>query len=147
MGDMFRGIGLLCLYGYVTGLILNIIDVSYTGKAIRLVVVLYIISNVITPLKTVELKIDTDIFPAENKVADESERYILTETAKKIEQIICSRLDEKNISYTTVDVHINEEEDGFNISDITIYGASTDIMNIKRFLNDIVSEDKIKSGG
>ncbi len=144
MDVLLKSIGMLCTLGYVTGLLINLTPANHTQKAIRLVAVLYILSSVLYPLQSISL--DFEYLDTENyDIKTDAQDYVIEQSAYKIKNIILQRLNEKNISYTDIIVHINKQNDGLQISGISLYGIA-EKEQTANLLQDITTADKINFG-
>ena len=123
METLQKIIGILCITGYVTGLLSEFIPAAYVNKAIRLTVALYIISNAIIPLNNLfdifEISITESV-----AYSDEVEIFIIENTEKELEKKISQELDNKNISYYDVDVNIHKQSESLQIEKINVYGIA-----------------------
>ena len=147
MDIIIRMIAVLCLCSYVMGLLIQFVPVNQTEKSIKLVVTLYLIASVFSPM---EYKTDY-IFEKDmlsmSDIYNNSEEYVTFAIKEETERTLSRLLDEKNICYTDVDVHINKQTDKLCISQVVIYGADSDNMAAARdALTDIVTGEKIISG-
>jgi len=122
MESLYRTIGLLCITGYITGILSEFIPSGYTRKAIRLTVVIYIITSLFIPLEDF-----TGLYNFQyNDTEDYSvyaENYVIEKAAEELERTISRSLTDKNISYNQIDVHIHKQSEGLQIESIYIYGV------------------------
>ena len=147
MENLYRSAGVLCIIGYISGLMLNLVNTTQTQKAIRLVTALYIISVTFTgfdyvePLKFAEIE---DVVVKREAADEEIINYAAEYLCNDIENLLY----EKNIDYDDVTVHINKQTGKAEISEITIYGAENESKDeILFLLSDTYKQDIIKFEG
>ncbi len=146
MDRIIKAIGVLCMCGYITGLLVQFVPVNKTEKSIRLVVTLYIISVVLSPV-SFESGYEGTVIPDISTVQADSSIYVIDALETETEKILSERLQEKNICYTGLNVHINKQTDKLYIDNILIYGADSENMEKARAaLSDVLSSEKIISG-
>ncbi|MBQ8603328.1 MAG: hypothetical protein IJ410_00595 [Oscillospiraceae bacterium] len=146
MNNFFRIAGVLCLCGYVTGILTYFIPINQTEKSVRLVIILYIISVAFNQELNLPSFSGID-FPDETQISAEADSYVIEMAEENLENTVKERLSEKNISYTELDVHINKQTDKLFIDKIYIYGADNiNIEKAKSALSDILSQESIISG-
>ncbi len=136
--NIIKFIGTLSVIGYILGILYNFVDFSYTQKAIRLTAALYIITALISPLEYSDFNIDIDSLQLEVYSRQESVEFVLESAAAQLEQKIKNILDEKNIAYTDISVHINKQSEKISVDYIEIYGVLPgDKKLISGYLSDI----------
>ncbi|MBQ3588650.1 MAG: hypothetical protein II977_08770 [Oscillospiraceae bacterium] len=143
MDDFYRLIGTLCFSAFISGTFLNFVNVKHTAKVIRFVAVLYMISSLIKrdfAFKDIDVAVE-DL----NIKAELRDEYIIENAAEVIKQDAENILKEKNISYESIQVHINKEKDKVSIDKIVIFqpdlGAAQETAEA---LKEIISADRIE---
>ncbi len=146
MDNIYSYIGNLCLVIYIIALLFDLIKIKETNKILQTVLGLVLILNIFYPLN----KIDTQsVFNSLEfysiTVNEEENTELIIENAKLlIENDIKKTLEEKNISYNDVSLHIHKENGSFLIKEINIYGSDEERKEeILKLLSDIVNEDVI----
>lgn len=124
MDAITKSIGSLCVLVYISGILFNLTDISSTQKAIRLTVVLYILSAVLSPVKKLDFGFDTKYIVENDIGITQAQNYILNQAEQKLETDISNKLHQKNIAYKSIDVHINKESESISIDCIEIIGVS-----------------------
>ena len=137
-------IGVLCISVFVMGIFYQLGGFEKTSKVIRFIVALYIISTVFTSFeyfKYVPLEydiiVDKDIYDYD---VDFYNRVIY-KTKINLEEIIKNRLDEKNISYENVSVHILEQNGAVIADEIEIDCKASDTEAVYSCIDDMLTED------
>ncbi len=147
MESVFKSVGILCICGYVSGILLNISSYNPTEKAIRLVAALYIITTIVSPIKHISFN-DSFInnfseYTEKNDIA----QFVIQEAVYSLENTTREKLDRKNISYSSVKVHIHEQGNSLNLDKIEIIGTNRrQHSQIYELLEDTVTADKINLG-
>ena len=146
MDEILKNIGVLCITAYISGVVLNFTAMNRMQKSIRLVAFIYVLSGFFSGWKTFSLEIQPYVFFSDNINTGLAAEYIIEQAAESIRCDIESILKSNNISYDSIEVHIDEAEEGMEIDKITIEGADiSQINNIERLLVNIADRDKIKT--
>lgn len=148
MESIFKVIGTLCITAYIVGLVSNMTEVNDTGKAVRLVCVLVILSSFLTKGEIEEITYN-NIFETYSNVDIQMStvEYIMESVKENIENEIKKELDEKNICYTDVFVHIYKQSNKFKIEKIIIYGVnSREKQYASEIINNIAENENIIYG-
>ena len=144
METVYRTIGVLCVTAFVSGLLLNIVNITYMQKVVRMILVMSIISAVFFNGSKPAYKLFYK--GTESGISDyeiqESEEYVLQQAETEIENRLSDELNVKNLSYYDIEVNINKENGIVQISDITIYGAENE-KDIRTLLSDTVSRERL----
>lgn len=143
MDDFYRLIGTLCFSAFISGTVLNFVNVKHTAKVIRFVAVLYMISSLIKRDYTFQdMAVTVEDLNIKAELRDE---YIIENAAEVIKKDAENILKEKNISYESIQVHINKEKDKASIEKIVIFqpdrGAAQETAEA---LKEIISADRIE---
>ena len=124
MSVFIVNIGKFCILVYLLGMLLSVTGSPLTQKSLRLLLVLYIIAVILNSFRTTSWQIDMSL----NKITEgenfTSSDYIIPAVQQEIEDAIKNQLDEKNISYKDVNVHIIEQKEYIKIDEIVFYGIS-----------------------
>ncbi len=146
MQDIYNNIGSLCLAIYIIGLLFNLIKIKHTYKIMQTVLGLILILNILSPFQKFDLNLAIETFDFENIEIDNNENidFIIENAALIIKNDIENILNEKNISYKDVSVHIHKENESFYIKEISIYGSEENKnKQIIELLEEIASEECI----
>ena len=135
MESIHKTIGLLCITGYITGILSEFVPSGYTRKAIRLTIAVYIIASVFIPLGTTFDWLDFQFSDTED-YSGYAENYVIEKAGNQLESTISQTLSDKNISYNQIDVHIHKQSEGLQIENIYIYGVD---VNQKAAVQNILS--------
>ena len=137
-------IGVLCISVFVMGIFYQLGGFEKTSKVIRFIVALYIISTVFTSFeyfKYVPLEydiiVDKDIYDYDVDFYNS----VIYKTKINLEEIIKNRLDEKNISYENVSVHILEQNGAVIADEIEIDCKAGDTEAVYSCIDDMLTED------
>lgn len=151
MKSITQAIGVLCISGYIMGLLMNMVQITYTQKVVRMVVAMFIIITIFKPVRELAPNSLDAIAYGQNITVETGQNAlenIVTSAQTQIESTIKLRLDEKKIGYDNISVHIYEQEAGLTVSKIEVFGAEeslqADIVNI---LSDIAQKEVIIFGG
>lgn len=149
MDYIVKRIGSLCIIAYITGILLNLAPVSAVQKSVRLVGALYIITAVFVPLGNITAD-DFDIETVETGsvyTVRQSIDYIIERAAQQIENDIKHLLDEKNISYDSINAHIYKQSDMIYIDSIHVAGVKPEQQSSAAMvISAVVDKDKIIFG-
>ena len=136
--------GVLCISVFVMGIFYQLGGFEKTSKVIRFIVALYIISTVFTSFeyfKYVPLEydiiVDKDIYDYDVDFYNS----VIYKTKINLEEIIKNRLDEKNISYENVSVHILEQNGAVIADEIEIDCKAGDTEAVYSCIDDMLTED------
>ena len=136
--------GVLCISVFVMGIFYQLGGFEKTSKVIRFIVALYIISTVFTsfeyfnyvPLEY-DIIVDKDIYDYDVDFYNS----VIYKTKINLEEIIKNRLDEKNISYENVSVHILEQNGAVIADEIEIDCKASDTEAVYSCIDDMLTED------
>ena len=134
MDTVLKFTGSLCTTVYILGLLFNLTDISYTQKTIRLTIAVYIIVNILMPLKNLELNFDFTDSISDFTIEISAEDYVISQAERNMKQSIISQLNDKNISYSDISVHINKQSNSVYIDNIVFYGLAD---NDKQIINQL----------
>lgn len=134
MDTVFKFTGSLCTTVYILGLLFNLTDISYTQKTIRLTIAVYIIVNILMPLKNLELNFDFTDSISDFTIEISAEDYVISQAERNMKQSIISQLNDKNISYSDISVHINKQSNSVYVDNIVFYGLAD---NDKQIVNQL----------
>lgn len=136
--------GVLCISVFVMGIFYQLGGFEKTSKVIRFIVALYIISTVFTSFeyfKYVPLEydiiVDKDIYDYDVDFYNS----VIYKTKINLEEIIKNRLDEKNISYENVSVHILEQNGAVIADEIEIDCKASDTEAVYSCIDDMLTKD------
>ena len=146
MNGLLKAAGVLCLCGYITGIVTNLIPLNQMEKSVRLVTVLYIISVVFSQKIEYSKFLYVDLNDRET-ISQSADTYVIEMAEAELENNIAEILNEKNIAYSEVSVHINKQTDKIQIDKVYIYGSDSDnYRNAKAVLSDILPQECIVQG-
>ena len=97
---LYKFIGVLCLTGYISGVLSEFIPAEYTRKTIRLTVAIYIISNFFILFGNSYNLLEIQNVDSED-YSIEAENYVIESSENELEKFIAQRLKSKKISYIT----------------------------------------------
>jgi len=104
--------GVVCISVLSMGILYNLGHFPSMEKVIKFVIAIYIVLTCFKVAANADIKFDLSL-EAINSLPEEYTmdftNVVIAETAKNAEEIIKQRLDEKNISYNHVSVHILEQ--------------------------------------
>lgn len=142
--------GIMCLLIMIVGIIKEIGSFTSTEKLIKLVAAIYIITAFFKIINNSQLELSFNI---DNKDAisiyntEQLKADVIKETETRLEDIVKKRLDEKNISYNSLSVHILEQDNNVVIDKIVIDCDEKYITAVRECLYDLTSENtKIVTG-
>ncbi|MBR5806501.1 MAG: hypothetical protein IKY30_06995 [Oscillospiraceae bacterium] len=133
---LYKFIGVLCLTGYISGVLGEFIPAEYTRKTIRLTVAIYIISNFFILFGNSYNLLKIQNVDSED-YSIEAENYVIESSEKELGKFIAQTLKSKKISYNRIEVHIHKQSEGLHIDSINIYGVDNTQKNmVKELLSD-----------
>ena len=133
---LYKFIGVLCLTGYISGVLGEFIPAEYTRKTIRLTVAIYIISNLFILFGNSYNLLKIQNVDSED-YSIEAENYVIESSEKELGKFIAQTLKSKKISYNRIEVHIYKQSEGLQIDSINIYGVDNTQKNmVKELLSD-----------
>ena len=133
---LYKFIGVLCLTGYISGVLSEFIPAEYTRKTIRLTVAIYIISNFFILFGNSYNLLKIQNVDSED-YSIEAENYVIESSEKELGKFIAQTLKSKKISYNRIEVHIHKQSEGLHIDSINIYGVDNTQKNmVKELLSD-----------
>lgn len=156
MKEISNWIGVMCISCYVMGLLMNLVQFTYTEKVIKLIIALFIIITVFKPVNSKNISdfeysfekeyssLNLDSYQQKN-----TKQMIIEKTQETLAQIAKRRLDEKNISYSDISVHIYEQDGYLEIEKIFVSGCQEkDYQSVNSLFSDLLSEkSEISFGG
>ncbi len=122
METIIKSVGMLCTTAYLTGILTNFIPMDYTAKAVRLAVAVYILSSLLIPAVALDYEYGLSDVIVED-YTEKAREYITRQTELQLENNISKQLDEKNIAYNSVNVHIHKQNERLEIEKIYIDGV------------------------
>ncbi len=125
MKSVYSYIGSICLLIYIIGILFNLIKIKHTNKIMQTVLGLVLLLNIISPIYNQEFYIDINSLEVQSMQIDkgENEEYIIENAKLILENEIKEELNQKNIAYNDVTVHIHKENENFLIKEISINGS------------------------
>lgn len=144
MDNLAKTIGILCVSVMAMGILYNLGSFAVTDKVIKFVISVYIIVAVFGSLKDVDFKVKTDGIVADiyqQDMSDMLKSEIILQTEKDLTEIVKKRLEEKNISYNDISLHILEQNGSLEIKKIMIDCPETSKQAVLGCLQDLVTED------
>ncbi len=147
MESVIKTIGTLCIIAFTLGVMTNLIPTAKTEKAIKTVFTIYLLFFVISLFTDTNFDIIADNITDNTDITIQSEDYILDKAKSNIEENIKEILQQKNIAYKDVRLHINKQTDNISVGSIEISG--TDINQhsiIYNLLSDIAEKENIILG-
>lgn len=150
MEQIARITGVMCLVIMVVSFINNLGGFACTEKVIKFVTAIIVVALFFKTVNNTQIELHFDNYNNSNISTDDEVylKYILVEqTAHMLEETVKNRLDEKNISYNTVSVHILEQNNNL-IADRIIVDCNKDCENtVKECLQDIISAETVITTG
>ena len=134
--------GVMCILIMIVGIIKEVGTFSSTEKLIKLVAAVYIIVAFFKVINNSQLELSFSIDNKENLQIYNTEQLksdVMRETEMILEQIVKNRLDEKNISYNSLSVHILEQNSNVVIEKIVIDCDSIYLNAVEECLYDLTS--------
>lgn len=143
-------IGVLCISVFVMGLLYQLGLFEKTEKVIKFVTAMCLIITILKSVK--EFKPDfvyrnLNNMEIANVYYKEFNDEIIFKTKQELENIIKKRLDEKNLSYNHISVHILEQNDTVSIDEIVVNGINADKEELYDLFEDMMDNNTtIKTG-
>ena len=134
--------GVMCILIMIVGIIKEVGTFSSTEKLIKLVAAVYIIVAFFKVINNSQLELSFSIDNKENLQIYNTEQLksdVMREAEIRLEQIVKNRLDEKNISYNSLSVHILEQNSNVVIEKIVIDCDSIYLNAVEECLYDLTS--------
>ena len=144
MEEITNLMGSICISIIAIGIISKLGAFDATEKMLRFVAAISILLTLYESFDITSLNIDfkypeSDVYYIENTSALKNE--IINKTKTDLEQMIKERLDEKNISYNSVSLHILEQNGSITVDKIFIDCSGNVKTAVTDCLKDIISEE------
>jgi len=142
--------GILCIAVFIMGIFYQLGGFEKTSGIIKFIMALCVLATMLKNVKGFETDIDySQIYnnSFENIYTEEFSNEILSETEQELEQIIKKRLDEKNISYNQISVHILEQNGVVSVDEISVEGTDADEKDILYLITDMTGPETIVKTG
>lgn len=142
MEQIAANISVLCILVFVCGILYQLGCFSATEKVIKFIIAVYIVFFAVKSFANFNPKITlenyTQFYQEQNtqlfKVS------LIDETEKNLEEIVKNRLEEKNISYKDISVHILEQNGNLTVDGIYIDCENKDKDAVYKCIEDMLSE-------
>ena len=144
MESLTAAAGVLCVSVFVVGILYEMGCFVATAKIIRFVTAIIITITVLKSFNSIDkIKIKTENYSDiySNAYQQNLKEMIMENTRQELEKIIKSRLEEKNISYKSVKVHILEQNGNVTVDTIYIDCDKKSQTAVKQCIQDILAED------
>ena len=144
MEGLTAAAGVLCVSVFVVGILYEMGCFVATAKIIRFVTAIIITITVLKSFNSIDkIKIKTENYSDiySNAYQQNLNEMIIENTRHELEKIIKSRLEEKNISYKSVEVHILEQNGNVTVDTIYIDCDKKAQTAVKQCIQDILAED------
>ena len=131
MEQFIYKVGILCIFTMITGILIDLGCFPATEKIIKFIAAAYIVVSAVASFKSVQFDFELNNYDRQLTYelnTDVVKYKIIEETETKLENIIKNRLDEKNISYNAVYLHILEQNDNME----WLFGKTRDF--IEKFI-------------
>lgn len=142
--------GILCIAVFIMGIFYQLGGFEKTSGIVKFIMSLCVLATMLKNVKGFEPDIDySQIYDNsfENTYTEELNNEVLSKTEYELEQIIKKRLDEKNISYNQISVHILEQNGVVSVDEISVEGTDADENDILDLIADMTdSETRVKTG-
>lgn len=136
--------GTLCISVMVMGILYEAGSFAATEKVIKFVITVYILVTVAAAVKGADFKPDSIIQNIDYHAYSNSQylkQQIVADTEKQLEQLIVQRLEQKNICYNSVSVHILEQNGNITADSITVVCESGYTIQVMECIADIATEE------
>ena len=144
MEHLTKTIGYICILVMVTGILADLGSFPVIEKLIRFVTALYIIVAFFKSLEGTKYNVDMQIFKSDftyEQNYDYLTEMIINKTNSEIEALVKKRLEEKNISYNLLSLHILEQNGSLIINEINIQCDNKDTALAYDCIKDLISKD------
>ena len=144
MEQIAKSVGMLCVLVFILGILFQLGCFEKTAKVIKFVIAVYIVVAIV---KSVDgAKMDTNFIYDKNVAEhydyqENFETAVLQQLRQNIEETVKGRLNEKNISYNDVSVHILEQNGNLEIEQIEVECKTEDKSAVYNCLQDLLSEN------
>lgn len=137
--------GILCFTVITMNILYSFGFFPATEKVVKFVFSIFIVLTIIKAIQSTDTIVFDFSFQQENgqHYKEDFMEIVCDETEKKAEEIITKRLDEKNISYNYLSVHIMEQNDTLTADRIVIRCDNKDILSAEQCISDFVTEDTV----
>jgi len=143
MEKIVNSIGALCISVFIMGMLYQLGAFEKTAKTIKFVIAIYIVLTVINSFENLNFNLQNTDFTTQYYQQDinrDFQNEIIKETARELENVIKNRLEEKNIAYNSVEVHILEQNGNLTADKIFIECENIYAQDIERCISDIADE-------
>ena len=144
MEGLTAAAGVLCVSVFVVGILYEMGCFVATAKIIRFVTAIIITITVLKSFNSIDkIKIKTENYSDiySNTYQQNLNEMIIENTRHELEKIIKRRLEEKNISYKSVEVHILEQNGNVTVDTIYIDCDKKAQTAVRQCIQDILAED------
>ena len=144
MEHLTKTIGCICILVMVTGILADSGSFPVMEKVIRFVTALYIIVAFLKSFEGTKYNIDIQTIKSDFIQQDNYEYLtdkIINKTVSELELLVKKRLEEKNISYNLLSLHILEQNGSLIIDEINIQCDNEDITLVYDCIKDLISEE------
>ena len=144
MTGIAKTVGVLCVSVMAMGILYDLGNFKATDKTLKFVISIYIIATVFNSFRTAKLEFDTDISGGKEFAGENPEilkEKIVLQTEKELTELIKKRMEEKNISYNSISLHILEQNGSIQVDRINIDCPSDMQTAVMDCIRDIISED------
>ena len=136
--------GVVCVSVFAVSVLYSFGCFSATEKVVKFVISLYLLTVFIKSITDTRFEFKTNF----NGLTAYSGSYtidftdiVLEETETNLEQTIKQRLDEKNISYKQISVHILEENEYLTADKIIVQCSEKDVGAVRECIKDMISDN------
>ena len=150
MQQIISVIGSVCILIMVTGILADLGSFPVMEKVIRFIIVIFLIVCIFKSFETTQINIETDNFETKfvyEQNLDYLKEKIISETEKETQELIKNRLEQKNISYNWLSLHILEQNGNLIVKEIVIDCSESEKNEVYDCIKDVISnETEIKIG-
>ena len=144
MAQISKVAGMLCILIFAMGILYQLGHFEKTAKVIRFIIAIYILLALLKSFNGAkgELMVLTEeINIQQHNYQDELKNEIVKQTQQQLEIVIKNRLDEKNIAYNEVSVHILEQNGTVEIKRIKIVCQNDCKNTVENCIQDLLTDN------
>ena len=144
MEHITKVVGTLCIAIMSMGIMYEFGCFKATEKVMKFVITVYVMVTFFATVSDTKIQLDfvaEDIDSHTHISRQQVTEQIVSNTQKELENIIIQRLEQKNICYNSVSVHILEQNGDLTADRITVHCPQQYIPQVTECLSDLITEE------
>ena len=144
METVTKAMGTVCIAVMLMGIIYELGCFKTTEKVMKFVITVYVMVTFLATVSDTKIQLDfvaEDIDGHTYSNRQQITEQIVNSTQKELENIIRQRLEQKNICYNSVSVHILEQNGNLTADRIVVQCPQQYTSQVTECISDIITED------